>query len=155
MIPPTLVSQSAAVRTDPEDYLESLLSETAGSAGSLILFGAGPLGRYTLAGLRKVGVEPIAFADNNSQLWNQRIDGLNVLSPTEAVALYGSRAAFVVTIYNGSSPRNQLRDLGCQAVIPFAPLFWRYATVFIPGPGWVCRKVFWNAARRLRRATAS
>jgi FkbM family methyltransferase len=113
----------------------TLFDDLRGSADSLVLFGAGPLGRYALAGLRKVGVEPSAFADNNPQLWNQRIDGLHVLSPTEAAALYGERAAFVVTIYNGSSARNQLQNLGCAAVIPFAALFWKHATVFIPGSG--------------------
>jgi FkbM family methyltransferase len=30
----------------------------------LVLFGAGPLGKSVLAGLRKAGVEPLAFADN-------------------------------------------------------------------------------------------
>ena len=113
----------------------TLFDDLRGSADSLILFGAGPLGRYALAGLRRVGAEPIAFADNNSQLWNKRVDGLDVLSPADAVGLYGERTAFVVTIYNGSSARRQLRDLGCRAVIPFAALFWKHAAEFIPQSG--------------------
>jgi FkbM family methyltransferase len=119
----------------PSTIAATLFDDLRGSADSLVLFGAGPLGRYALAGLRKVGVEPSAFADNNPQLWNQRIDGLDVLSPTEAAALYGERAGFVVTIYNGTNARDQLRNLGCRAVIPVVALFWKHASVFIPQCG--------------------
>src|SRR5947207_418318 len=44
--------------------------ESAGPfARNLVLLGAGGLGRRTLAGLRKVGIEPLAFAENNAALW--------------------------------------------------------------------------------------
>jgi FkbM family methyltransferase len=85
--------------------------------------------------LRKVGIEPIAFADNNAQLWHRRIDGLGVLPPAEAVALYAKRSAFVVTIYNGSGARQQLREADCRDVIPFAALFWKHPSVFVPESG--------------------
>src|ERR1700756_225324 len=65
----------------------------------LVLFGAGPLGKAVLAGLRKAGVEPLAFADNNRNLWGQQVMGLPVISPTQAAELYGQTACFVVTIY--------------------------------------------------------
>ncbi|HYM06649.1 MAG TPA: FkbM family methyltransferase [Terriglobales bacterium] len=113
-----------------------LFANLAGSsADSLILFGAGPLGKFTLAGLRRAGVEPKAFTDNNPELWNQSVDNLRVMPPAQAAEQYGERAAFVVTIYNGSGVRRQLRDLGCRAVIPFAALFWRYSDIFIPDSG--------------------
>jgi len=86
----------------------------------LVLFGAGPLGKGVLAGLRKAGVEPLAFADNNRDRWQQQVMGLTVLSPAEAVERYGKSACFVVTIYQGSVVRRQLEDLGCQRVIPCA-----------------------------------
>jgi FkbM family methyltransferase len=101
----------------------------------LVLFGAGPLGKDVLAGLRKVGVEPLAFADNNRDRWRQRVMGLPVLSATEAVELYGKTACFVVTIYQGSSVRRQLASLGCQRVVACAPLLWKYADIFIPQCG--------------------
>src|SRR5579872_7405624 len=109
----------------------SAFDEAAGSfASKLILFGAGPLGRATLTGLRQVGVEPLAFADNNSRLWGEQIDGVTVLPPHEAASRYSHSACFVVTIYNGSAVRRQLAALGCKAVVPFAPLFWKYEQVF-------------------------
>src|ERR1035438_5702443 len=43
--------------------------------GSLVLFGAGNLGRKTLAGLRNVGIEPVAFTDSNPGVWYKLVEG--------------------------------------------------------------------------------
>jgi FkbM family methyltransferase len=104
-------------------------------ADRLVLFGAGPLGKAVLAGLRKQGVEPLAFADNNQQLWCAEVSGLPVLSPADAVRQHGNAACFVVTIYQGSQARRQLASMGCAHVAPFALLFWKYADAFIPHSG--------------------
>lgn len=103
----------------------------------LVLFGAGGLGRKTLKGLRQVGVEPIAFADNNSALWHQTVEGVNVLPPAEAARQHGSRAAFVVTIWRAGGghrfdrTQTQLKGLGCQKVVPAGLLFWKYPKTFL------------------------
>jgi len=107
-------------------------------AERLVLFGAGALGRKTAAGLRLSGIEPLAFADNNPACWGKTIDGLEVCSPEEAASRFSARAAFVVTIWHAggghrfSHTRDQLLHLGCEPVIPFAALFWKYAEVFLP-----------------------
>jgi FkbM family methyltransferase len=118
-----------AVRTRERGLFDNLASPLG---GKLVLFGAGPLGKYVLSGLRKAGVEPLAFVDNNCRLWNGQVMGLPVLAPAEASRQYGNTACFVVTIYQGSSVRRQLTSLGCQRVLPCAPLLWKYADVFIP-----------------------
>lgn len=134
--------------------LESLLHEPIASAiereqvgfdrltspfnNSLVLFGAGELGRKTLAGLRQIGIEPLAFADNNSSLWNDRVEDLPVLSPQVATRQFGDRAAFVVTIWRAGGShrfeqtRQQLHHLGCSTVASFAWLFCKYSHVFLP-----------------------
>jgi FkbM family methyltransferase len=101
----------------------------------LVLFGAGPLGKGILTGLRQAGLEPIAFADNNQKLWDKEISGLRVLPPDEAARVYGETACFVVTIYQGSSVRHQLASLRCQRISPFVALLWKYADIFIPQSG--------------------
>ncbi len=143
-----------AVEKDLESALAELLSEdisglkvretttfdrlVAPFEASLVLFGAGNLGRRTLKGLRQVGVEPLAFADNNPDLWNKPVDGLLVLSPGEAAAKFGHRAAFVITIWGACSshriPQTQhrLHNLHCTRVVSFAPLYWKYPQVFLP-----------------------
>jgi FkbM family methyltransferase len=104
----------------------------------VVLFGAGQLGHITLVGLRRLGVEPIAFTDNNSRLWNTEVDGVQVLSPQEAARLHGEEAIFIVTIWRARSADRMLqreaalRTLGCRHVITFQPLFWKHPEIFLP-----------------------
>jgi FkbM family methyltransferase len=108
------------------------------SKALIVLFGAGRVGRKTLAGLRKVGIEPIAFVDNDVRLWGTFVAGVEVLSPQEAARRHGEHATFVITIWRGeakdrmSQRESQLRSLGCKYVVTFPPLFWKHAQVFLP-----------------------
>jgi FkbM family methyltransferase len=109
----------------------------ATGAEGIVLFGAGGLGRKTLATLRSDGKEPLAFVDNNGSLWGTKIEGIPVLSPAEAAILFGNSAAFVVTIWAAwaDSMRDQiasLQRLGCRTVIPFSLLAWKYRTKMLP-----------------------
>jgi FkbM family methyltransferase len=117
---------------------------------TLVLFGAGPLGKNTLAGLRRAGVEPLAFADNNPQLWGKDVDGLKVLPPDEVCSRYGDSACFVVTIYNGSAVRRQLAASGCKRVAPFPALFWKYPQIFTHTTGIDLPHRLHNAAAEIR-----
>jgi FkbM family methyltransferase len=100
-----------------------------------VLFGAGQFGRWALGRLRKAGVEPLCFSDNNDSRWGSRVDGVAVLSPSDAVRQLGQTACFIVTIYNGSSARRQLREMGCSNVLPAALLFWKYPGELMPDLG--------------------
>lgn len=96
-----------------------------------VLFGAGRLGQIALAGLRKVGIEPIAFADNDPKLWGRSIQGLQVLSPQSAKEQFRANAIFVITIYNNTQVQKQLVDMGLKNV-PFAALAWQYPNALTP-----------------------
>lgn len=106
--------------------------------GNLVLFGAGHLGRRFLAGLRSLGLEPLAFTDNDRTLWSTTVDGVPVLPPAEAARRFGTSAAFVVTIWRGEGTdrmgerRRQLEELGCRCVVPFALLSWKHPAAFLP-----------------------
>lgn len=134
--------------------LEDLLSETIDAAeirerstyiqaagdlaNRIVLFGAGGLGRRTLAGLRKAGVEPLAMVDNNPERWGSDIEGVEVLSPELAAERFASSATFVVTIWGAGSPHRfeqskaQLNKLGCAIVVPVAWLYWHYSDELLP-----------------------
>jgi FkbM family methyltransferase len=105
---------------------------------SLVLFGAGSLGQKALAGLRRLGIEPLAFTDNDPSKWGKEISGIKIYSLQRAVEEYGQKAAFVITIWKGESPdrmaerRQQLLDLNCKKVIQFGYLFWKYPEIFLP-----------------------
>lgn len=109
-----------------------------GRSASIVLMGSGGLGRRALAGLRRHGVEPLAFADNGKARQGTTVDGVPVLSPERAASEYGARAAFVVTIWGANSPhrfddsRRQMNALGCDVVIPFPLLFWKYPDGTLP-----------------------
>jgi FkbM family methyltransferase len=104
----------------------------------LILCGAGGMGRRALAALRKFAVEPLAFTDNNSALWGKTVEGIPVLSPQDAASRYGTTAAFVVVTWSGLGHDRMdqriafLRNLGCEVVTSFGPLYWKYADDLLP-----------------------
>jgi methyltransferase, FkbM family len=105
---------------------------------TLVLFGAGGLGRRTLSGLRQLGIKPLAFVDNNPNWWGKMIDGLRVLPPGEAVQKYGQSSVFVVTIWSDTIGHpideigRQLSSFGSLKVVSFALLYWKYAQTFLP-----------------------
>src|SRR5438067_631097 len=97
-----------------ENELEELLGESPHSArrrareaydgiadrhgDAIVIFGAGGLGRKVLAGLREVGIEPLAFVDNNPDLWGKLVEGISVRRPEDAVSDLGDSATFVIAI---------------------------------------------------------
>lgn len=100
------------------------------SGSRIVLFGAGRLGRSCLACLRGSGVEPVAFSDNNPQLWGAALDGVEVMPPDAAARRYGRQSVFLITIWHRSYATietvAQLDGLGCTRVLPAALFFWRY-----------------------------
>lgn len=141
-----------------ERLLAEQLSEAVGRAGqafdlaaapwqsSLVLFGTGQQGRRALRVLRAQGIEPLAFADSNPELWNREVEGLIVLSPAEAARRYGDRATFVLTVWNPElnfgELEAQLRGQGCAKIVPLPYLVWKYADQMLP-----C--LFFDAPKRI------
>ena len=132
----TLLAEGAEGARQREAAATAALGDL--NAGGIVLFGAGNLGQRTLTGLRKVGIEPLCFVDNNSLLWGKTLKGVPVLSPAEGVARFGNRAMFVVTIWRAggrdrmAARTGQLRQLGCKTVIPFLPVYWKYSDSLLP-----------------------
>lgn len=118
----------------------------------LVLFGAGPLGAMTLARLQRIGYIPVAVADNDQTRWGSLLDGIPILSPADAVALYANTARFVVTVYNGSPVRRQLQQMGCRQVSHFADLYFEYPADFLPYCGLAMRSVVLDALPALEQA---
>jgi FkbM family methyltransferase len=103
---------------------------------ALVLYGAGGLGATALAGLRKAGFEPAAFADDTPEKQGQVIEGLPVMTPAKAVERFGDRLVFVVTIMNPKlryfDAQSRLRKLTDRPVISFLHLAWQFPDVFLP-----------------------
>lgn len=138
----------------PETTLDRLLSEpveaaaarasarylgVAGDPGRpVVLLGSGGLGRRTLAGLRALGVEVVAFTDNAPARWGTAVEGVPVLSPDEAARRHGATAVFVVSIWRAeggfrtASLVDDLRARGCVRVARIGELYWAHPERFLP-----------------------
>ncbi|HMF78866.1 MAG TPA: FkbM family methyltransferase [Bryobacteraceae bacterium] len=123
----------ASVSTRERLCLPDLL---AAAQNRVVLFGAGSLGQRTLACLRSIGIEPLAFSDNDAARWGTAIAGCPVLSPVDAAGRYGSDALFFITIWNAKhwygASKQKLRQLGCTNIAPASVVYWRFADVFLP-----------------------
>jgi len=106
--------------------------------GSVVLFGAGRLGRLCARALRRGGLTLRAFCDSNPVLHGTAVEGVEVMSPTQAARLYGDSALFVVAIWTGAARESMaeriafLRGLGCRAVGTYAPLGWAHGDKEVP-----------------------
>ena len=129
-----LLSEPALAVAERESACAPLLS---GDGPPMVLFGAGGLGRRTLAGLRRLGLEPVAFSDNDPALWGTDVDGVPVLSPRDS-ARYARDGVAVVTIWRAEGghefaiTRSQLETFGWLRVEPFLPLYWAAPEQFLP-----------------------
>jgi FkbM family methyltransferase len=144
---------------DIRQWENHLYEERTGSLSRpMVLFGAGGLGRKTLQGLRNIGIEPLAFADNNPSLHGQQIDGLKVLSSTQAAREFGETAIFLITVYTDSAPGGiepiiqKLSKLGCRQVLSFVPLYWKHPDLFLPHYAYDLPHKIIEAADDIRKA---
>ncbi len=128
-----LGEDTATVRAREQSTFDRILAERGGRC---VLFGAGSLGRTALACLRRDGIEPLAFADNNPRIWNTEVEGIRVLPPDTAATVYAANAAFFVTIWSlrhrYAETQAQLNFLGAPWVYPAAPLRWKYSAELLP-----------------------
>lgn len=102
----------------------------------VVLFGAGNLGKRAVRALRGIDIAPLAFSDNNPDRWGTKIDGLDVLPPIEAAARFGKDSTFLITIWNEfhwfQETERQLSGYGCDLIIPYPLLHWRFSEEFLP-----------------------
>jgi len=121
------------VRDREKSAFDNLL---AGCGNRLVLFGAGNLGRKALQCLQSVGIVPLAVADNNESKWGSSLEGIPILSPSDAARRYGSSALFLVTIWSLGhfypESRAILEGMGCRHVESTAALRWKFATELLP-----------------------
>lgn len=125
-------------------------------ANAVVFYGAGGLGATALAGLRKAGLEPAAFADDTPGKQGQAIERVPIMSPTEAVERFGDRLVFVVTIMNPKlrflDAQARLRKLTDRPVISFLHLAWQFSEVFLPYYQFVMPRDLLANAEDIRRA---
>jgi FkbM family methyltransferase len=125
-----LLSEPVAVAEERERTM--FAAQLANSDGTVILFGAGRLGRLCARALRRGGVPLRAFCDGNVALHGTSVEGADVLALDEAALRFGSSALFVVAIWTGTARESMLeriaylRARGCRTVVPYPALVWAH-----------------------------
>ncbi|MHB1675733.1 MAG: FkbM family methyltransferase [Acidobacteriaceae bacterium] len=123
----------ARVKERENTVLDCLLAERNRQC---VVFGAGTMGRRSLAALHTIGVHPLCFADNNPALWGKSVEGVPVRSPEDAAELFGEDAVFFIAIRNENhwyrETLEQLRHLGCRHISSSEPIAWRFPDKFPP-----------------------
>src|SRR5947209_6310414 len=101
----TLLSELRAISAaEIERRLEQAYERATDPHGNrTVIFGSGQLGKMVLPWVRRSGIEPLAYCDNNQRNWGASIDGVKILSPADAIAQFGDRAFFLTAIYNASA----------------------------------------------------
>lgn len=95
-----------------------------GTKRPLVIFGTGILARKIRLTAQAAEFAVVAFCDNDSARWGDKVDGTHIIAPSEAVQRYGETATFVVAIYNPKIVFAQLKGLECRSAATF-PMFFR------------------------------
>ena len=106
---------------------------------NIVIFGASGLGVNTYKGLTKIGIEPVAFCDNDERKHGQTIEGKPIMSPEGAVREFGTEVTYIAAIWSGhfagyhfDTIKKQLHKLNCKNVINFPHLYNAFEDVFLP-----------------------
>lgn len=100
---------------------------------TIVLFGAGEIGRAALEECRKKEIEISCIADNNSSLWGEKIQGVEVVPPT---SLPERKPTLILLASNFSAEMAaQLEDLGLNQYISYFLFQYRYSMGGTPYPG--------------------
>ena len=116
---------------------ETFRHELSRSDGTVVVFGAGRLGRLCARALQRGGVPMRAFCDGNAQRQGFIQDGVEIISPAEAARRF-PQALFVVAIWTGTARETMLerlaylQQLGCAHVTSYAALVWAHGAEEAP-----------------------
>ena len=116
---------------------ETFRHELSRSDGTVVVFGAGRLGRLCGRALQRGGVPLRAFCDGNAQRQGVVQDGVEIISPAEAARRF-PQALFVVAIWTGTARETMLerlaylQQLGCAHVTSYAALVWAHGAEEAP-----------------------
>ncbi|MEI8088761.1 MAG: FkbM family methyltransferase [Opitutaceae bacterium] len=116
---------------------ETFRHELSRTDGTVVVFGAGRLGRLCARALQRGGVPLRAFCDGNAQRQGVIQDGVAIIAPVEAARRF-PQALFVVAIWTGTARETMverlayLQQLGCAHVTSYAPLVWAHGAEEAP-----------------------
>jgi len=101
---------SLSIGVDVDELIKMLADD-----GKLICFGAGTVGKNTVALLRECGVSVDFFCDNNESAWGTVVDGVPVISFSQLQELHlHNRVCVLISSIYKSEIREQLDEYGIK-----------------------------------------
>jgi FkbM family methyltransferase len=112
------------------DERYSVLDDVLAGRRRAVIYPAARMGREAARRLTSIGVDVVAFGDQDPTLQGGFIDGLPVLSPAEVSANHRGDAILVSSTMHDSAIRENLEARGCASVLPVGYLNLRLPDVF-------------------------
>jgi len=102
----------------PLDRRYAVVEEVLAGKRPAVIYPAGRVGRAAAGRLRAAGASIVALGDGNASLRGSAVDGLPVLSPSEIAADHRDDVVLVATTLFDSAITADLRERGCEHVVP-------------------------------------
>lgn len=97
----------------------------------VIIYGAGKMGRIFKTNLAKFGVDILAFADSNPNLWGRDIDGIKIISPKKLKKNYSHKPILIASLVYETEIYEKLCQMQFPLIYPLCFLNYKYPDVFI------------------------
>lgn len=97
----------------------------------VIIYGAARMGRIFKTNLIKNGINILAFADSNSDLWVMDIDGIKIISPEELRRNYPNNPILVASLLYETEIYEMLCKMKFPSVYPLSFLNYNYSDIFV------------------------
>ena len=113
------------------NHWKSVLGES--NKKDILVFGAGELGLKTINGLLKSGLTPKAILDNRANDNTSKIFDIPVVTPNKAAQIFDKNNTIcLVSVFNTSAPKRQLKELGFINIIHCVLVFAAMPESFLP-----------------------
>lgn len=96
---------------------------------TVVIFGTGSAGRKVYTMLSSFGIKAALFCDNNSELWDQNIQGLDVISPEELQTRYCDDYLIQIGSSYEKEIEKQLLNMGITNYITYSEVKVRLANL--------------------------
>ncbi|MDB9822149.1 FkbM family methyltransferase [Deltaproteobacteria bacterium] len=101
----------------------------------VVIYGAAKMGRIFKTNLIKNGINILAFADSNSDLWGMDIDGIKIISPEELRKKHPNNPILVASLLYETEIHEMLCKMQFPLVYPLSFLNYKYPDIFV-SPGY-------------------
>lgn len=124
-----------SVFNDKDEYYLTRISDKLNNIHGIVIFGAGILGNKIAIHLKKLNFNIFCFADNNKDLWGQKINEIPVFSLPDAAAKFQMSTCIISIwnpLYHYDIIKKQLVELNFSNIIHSAQVMQLFSEDLLP-----------------------